>query len=107
MKYILLVLALLLSNISLALTASGTVKDYRTFPAAQSVATARNHVVFDLSTSLESGCDLLYVTPEDTTSISLLLAAKMSKESVTVTYNTTPAPWGHAPTCTALEISVY
>ncbi len=54
---------------------------------------------------LESGCSLLYVAPEDTTSISLLLAAKMAQKTITVTYNTSPAPWGHVPTCTVVEVS--
>ena len=107
MKYLVVALSLMLSNAALALTATGKVKDYRTFPKVQPVAEARNHVVFDLDTALESGCDLLYVSPEDTASISLLLAAKISDKKITVTYNTAVSPWGHAPTCTALEVSMY
>ena len=107
MKYFLFFVFLSISIPAVALKATGNVKDYRTFPNAQAVAAARNHVVFDLDTPLDGGCDLLFLTPEDKASMSLVLAAKMAKTKLTVTYNTTPAPWSHAATCTALEVSAY
>ncbi len=105
MKYVVLILALAISNFASALTVTGKVSAFRTFPKAQSVAAARNHVVFSLDTALSSGCTLLYVAPEDKTSIAVLLAAKFSNTDVTVTYNTESSPW-HGPTCNALEVSV-
>lgn len=94
-----------ISNLSLAGQLTSTVKELRTFPEKQSVASARNHVVFNLDTPFSGGCDWVYLAPTDKTSISLLLAAKLAKAPVKVTYSNEPSPW-HAPTCTVVEISM-
>ena len=105
MKKILLLLLLPLSFSANAVTVTGKVAKYRTFPAAQPVVSARNHVVFSLDKPLSPECDILYLSPDDTTSISLLLAAKISNTEVTVTFNDTASPW-HNRTCNTLELSV-
>lgn len=105
MKYYIGLILFLFVGVVQSAQVSGLVTSYRTFPEAQSVATARNHVVFDLDKSLSSACDSVYLPPESTTSISLVLAAKMAKLPIKLTFTEEGSPW-HARTCTAVEVSL-
>lgn len=105
MKYIFGLLLLSVTGIVQSAQISGHITSYRTFPEAQSVAAARNHVVFDIDKSLSPACDAVYLPPESTTSISLVLAAKMANLPIKLTYTEEGSPW-HARTCAAVEVSL-
>ena len=105
MKYTLFALALFFSNTSFAITVVSKVTSYRTFPEAQSVVAARNHVVFDVEAGLSENCDAVYLPPTSVPSISMVLAAKMANVPIKLVYTETPSPW-HARTCTVVEVSL-
>jgi len=106
MKYIFLVSILFMSNFSYAITVTNKkVTSYRTFPEAQSVVSARNHVVFNVESGLSENCDAVYLPPTSTPSISMVLAAKMAGLPVKLVYTEEASPW-HSRTCTVVEVSL-
>ncbi len=104
-RFLALSFILVLSGNSMASEITSNIKSLRTFPVAQPIVAARQHVIFNLDAAFESGCDWVYVAPGDTATISLLLAAKLASTPIKLSYNSTASPW-HIGTCTAVEVSL-
>ena len=86
-------------------SASGTIGPVRTHTLVYGVSALQDVSVFQVSSGLGNGCSWLYISASDANSLAVLVAAKVSGESVVVWYdNTVTSPWGDPTICAAQAI---
>lgn len=109
MKYIALAILVVFStinSIAMAGTVSGTVTLLRAHTNEHDTVSVRQYTAFQVSIPLESPCTWLYISPEDKSTLSFLLAARASASPVTIHYHTTvSAPW-HSGSCAVYAVDL-
>jgi len=89
------------------ITTVGTITNTRNYTLLHTNQLARGFTMIQLSTPLGDGCIWAFIDATDKNALAIVLAAKASATSVTVTYAShITSPWGDAPVCAVLSIEM-
>ncbi|WP_325892221.1 hypothetical protein [Grimontia sp. NTOU-MAR1] len=88
-------------------TITSTLDIVRTHTADHPTSAVRQHITVKPTSPLGGNCVWLYLTPEDKSAVSFLLAAKSSGQEVTIHYNfMIKAPWDTSSTCAIMAVDI-